>query len=52
MKKCEECGTLLPCINKYGFCKECDEQFLYCYPCRTKEEQKQKFDKWKLDWDK
>lgn len=45
MKKCKECGSVLPCINKNEICKECDEQFQYCFnkckfPCRDKEEQK------------
>ena len=56
MNKCEECGTEVPCTWKTGICKECDEQFLYCYfkckkPCRTKEEQKELFDKRKFGWD-
>ena len=54
--KCEECGTKLPCIQNNGLCKECDEQFFYCYfecknPCRSKEEQKQYYDKWKPGWE-
>lgn len=57
MKKCNVCGTVLPCVNKYGVCMECDEQFNDCFnkcknPCRTKEEQKTNFDKWKPDWNK
>lgn len=56
MKKCKECGTVLPCVNNRGICKECDEQFQFCFkkcknPCRDKEEQKNMFDKLKEGWD-
>lgn len=54
--KCEECGVNFSCVSiSNGLCKECDEQFNYCYdkcknPCRKKEEQERYFDKWKSDW--
>lgn len=58
MIACEECEILLPCVGMNGIdkCKECDEQFKYCYyecenPCRTKKEQKLIFDKVKPGWD-
>lgn len=49
--KCKECGTVLPCVNKHGICKECDEQLIFCFtecktPCRGKEEQQIKYEKW------
>lgn len=55
MKKCKECGSVLLCINKNGLCKECDEQFQYCFnkckfPCRDKEEQKRMFAILKPNW--
>lgn len=57
MKKCKECGSLLPCVgsNANGICKECDEQFRYCYnkcktPCRSKEEQKRMFNIINASW--
>lgn len=53
--KCQECGTDLGCIGNNGICKECDEQYQYCYnecknPCRRKDEQEKYFTKWKSDW--
>lgn len=57
MKRCKECGAILPCINEIGICKECDEQFLHCFnhcktPCRSKEEQSEMFSKLKENWNK
>lgn len=56
MRKCKECGAWLPCINEQGVCKECNEQFQYCfskckYPCRDKNEQKQIFGRIKEGWE-
>ena len=57
---CSECGTMLECLDDTGeanyLCKECNEQFIYCFtqcetPCRSKEEQKRYYDKWKPNWD-
>ena len=53
--KCEECGTDLNCIDNNDLCKECDEQYIYCYtkcknPCRIKEEQEKYFTKWSPSW--
>lgn len=55
--ECKECGTNLPCVvlSKVHLCKECNEQFDYCYnecknPCRTKEEQERIWDKLKPEW--
>ena len=54
--KCEECGTDLPCVkSNHGLCRECDEQFNYCYskcknPCRNKKEQERYYDRWKPEW--
>ena len=54
--KCEECGTTLPCVNVgNNLCKECDEQYTYCYtkcknPCRNKKEQERIFDRVKPEW--
>ena len=55
--KCKECGSDLPCVasSSIGICRECDEQFDYCYnqcktPCRTKDEQERLWDKWKPEW--
>ena len=55
-EKCKECGTTLPCIGLNDLCKECDEQFIYCFTkceniCRRKNEQKEFYDKWKPGWD-
>lgn len=55
MEKCKECGAVLPCVNSERICKECDEQFQYCYdkckaPCREKAEQKRMFDRVKKGW--
>lgn len=56
MRRCKECGTALPCITQNGLCKECDQQFAYCYykckyPCRDREEQKEIFDRVNKGWD-
>lgn len=57
MNKCKECGSLLPCVkSKIRICKECDEQFVYCFckcknPCRDKQEQKNMYDRIKPGWD-
>ena len=56
MDKCSECGTPLPCLATNDLCRECDEQFIFCFtsctiPCRGKCEQKQIFDRVKPGWD-
>ena len=55
--KCAECGSNLPCVakSKVHLCKECDEQFAYCYnecknPCCPKREQERLWDQWKPEW--
>lgn len=54
--KCEECGTTLPCVNTQNhLCKECDEQYEFCYlkcknPCRRKDEQERMLDRIKPEW--
>lgn len=55
MRKCKECGAILPCVNESGICKECDEQFEHCYykckyPCRDRAEQREMFNKLKEGW--
>ncbi len=59
MRRCKECGALLPCVkqNTVQLCKECDDQFKYCFykckfPCRSKEEQKNMYDRLNPGWDK
>jgi hypothetical protein len=54
--RCKECGLENPCVNEVNdLCKECDENFIYCYtqckyPCRTKEEQEKLFGRINPDW--